>query len=237
MTTENVQSVGIQILDVTLGQMVNSAGIANPTVGVPQGVGLTSQGSRSSAGTMGQAGRIKRVQGFLTPTNGATAPSWYQFCRVPSDALTLSLEAILASGTITTFTGDVTAGFSDAFDGTDFKNQVAGPPSGLSTAPGNALILNPANTRTGLSGANALFTPAFAFSTLVAKTWTEVMFGGQYAGLLARSGDFAQPIWQVAGFSSNPGGNFDLGVLTTATNSVASALIGMRVTLAEGLAG
>jgi hypothetical protein len=241
MTTENIQSVGIKNLDLTLGQMVNSAGIANPTVGVPQGVGLAGQGARSSAGTMGQAGRIKRVQGFLTPTNGATSPSWYQFCRVPSDALILSLEAILASGTITTFTGDVTAAFSDAFDGTNFQNQVAGPPSGLAAAPGNALILNPAGTATGQSGANSLFTPAFAFSGLAAKVWTEVMFGsaagGLYASQLASSGDLLQPIWQVAGFPSNPGGNFDIGVLTTATNSVASALIGMRVTLAEGLAG
>jgi hypothetical protein len=237
VTTENIQSLGIKTLDQLYGQMVTAAGINAPAIGVPQGVGITSQGGRPGAGTLGLTGRLRRVQGFVTPTNGATSPSWYQFCRVPSDAIILSVEAILASGTITTFTGDVTIAHSDAFDGTPYRVQVLGPPSALSAAPGNALICNPAGTTTGLSGSAAAFATAFALSGLAAKVWTELAFSGSgsfsYANQLLSTGDVNQPLWQFVGFTADPKGNFDIGVLTTVTNSVASAVIGMRVTYVD----
>jgi hypothetical protein len=243
MTVELVQSAGIQDLDLQQGQMVTAAGMVagGPVVGLPG----FNQGNRRLAGTLGTAGQLRRVQGFVCPTNGATSPSWYPVCRIRSDNLVLSLEAILASGTITTFTGDVTAAWSDsASDGTPYSLQVQGPPSGLSAAPGNALILNPNNTSTGLSGANALFAPAFPFAGLAAKTWTELLFNagvfGSALGYVAGKGveqPFQQPLWQAAGFTSDPRGSVDIGILTTATNSLASAVIGLRVTYLANVPG
>jgi hypothetical protein len=234
MTTENVQSAGIVALDNLYGQMVLPTGINQPAAGVPQGVGFAGQGSRQTS--KGVAVHFKRVQGFVTPTNGATAPSWYQFCRMPSDAVLLGIEMILASGTITTFTGDLTAGYSDAFDGTPFSVQVAGVPSGLSAAPANALILNPAGTTTGLSGSQALFAQAFAFSGLTAKVWTEMLFNN---GLFGQNFQnfFDMPLWQFAGFPADPRANIDIGVLTTQTNSVSSPVLGMRVAYLQSVAG
>jgi hypothetical protein len=236
MTTETQQSNAIQALDLLYGQMVNAAGIAAPTPGVSFNLG---QGLRPF-GIKGASGKIKRVQGLLAgsnaPTNGVNggaSPSWYPFVRIPSTALVLSVEVILISGTLTTFTGDVTGAHSDAFDGTPYSLQIKGPPSGLSSAPGNALILNPAATSTGLSGSNSLFAPAFVFGGLTARVWTDVTFGsGAGVGLYGSSpiASQDQPLWQWAGFTSDFGGNVDIGALTTATNSVASPVLAMRLT-------
>jgi hypothetical protein len=178
------------------------------------------------------------VQGFLTPTNSATANSWYQFVRVPTSALIRKVEVMALKGTLTTFTGDITGAYSDALDGTNFSNQVLGPPSGLAgTAPGNAVIVNPGNTTTGPTGTAAFFAQAFPFATPNSGVWTDVTFanfanGG--FGALNTSGNptgINQPLWQALGLTSDPRGYFDIGVLTTANNSLTASgvSIGMRV--------
>jgi len=60
---------------------------------------------------------------------------------------------------------------------------------------------------------------------------------GYVAGKPVQELPFQQPLWQIAGFPADPRGNVDIGILTTATNAVASPVIGMRVTYLANVAG
>ena len=86
MTTEALKSTQITNLD------------ANPPV-------------RATAG-LGGGGQLLSVYGQLTPTTGVTTGSTYRFVRLPSNC---SVKHVICdySGTITTFTGDVTLYYSD----------------------------------------------------------------------------------------------------------------------------
>lgn len=205
MTTENKQSPQIATLD------------GYPFTGV-------SGGSQTGRLTTGQnaAGTIQQIEGYVTPTSGATASSYYQFVRVPRNAIIKSVEVMQLGGTITTWTVDVTIGVSDStIDGTQPSLQVV--PSGL-TAPTNAFVANPALTTTGLTGTAALFSHGGTpLTTANAGAWTDVTFlnaANEY-----NFPDSMEPLWQAAGYSQDPGGFFDIVMVSSATSSFTGTMV------------
>lgn len=209
MAAENKQSPQIATLD------------GYPFTGVSggSGTGRLTQGQNA-------AGMLQQVEGYVTPTTAATATSYYQLARVPRNAIIKSVEIVQYGGTVTTFTGDVTIGVSDStIDGTQPSLQVV--PSGLTTTT-NAFVANPAATSTGLSGSAALFAQATTkLSTANAGLWQDVTLTQAAAGA---SGGFAfagmeEPLWQAAGYAQDPGGFFDIVLLTTATSSFTGTMV------------
>jgi hypothetical protein len=217
MTAENKQSSQIATLD-----------------GYPfTGVGGGSQTGRLTAG-MGAGGNIQQLEGTVTPVSGSTTGSYYQMVRVPSNAIIKQVEVAFQGTSITTFVADVTIGISDStIDGTSPANQVV--PSGLTTTA-NAYIANPAATTTGLTGAAALFTRGLILSSAVVGTVYDVTWGnttnsgaGTGNGGTFTFANSQQPLWQAAGYASDPGGFFDIVLYETSTESLSAAVIMLRV--------
>jgi hypothetical protein len=224
MATEFKQSLQTQFLDqqaVTPGQRLVLAGE----------IGL----ERATQG-MNSVGALRQVDGCVVPTSGSAANSYYAMARVPTNAVMKSVEwmyAQLTAVALTTFTADITIAHSDCganptygaagsqfnTDATPAQLQVV--PSGLTGAPANAFIANPFNTSTGLSGTAAIFAKAATPTT----SWTDITFnnvavvGGATVQSLGMSIFSTMPLWQVAGFTADPGGFFDIVLLTTAPSS------------------
>lgn len=160
---------------------------------------------RATSGA-GAQGFRQVIYGTLAPTNAATSTSTYRMARVPSTATDVSVE-IEYQGTITTFTTDITLYYSDD------TNDEEGAGSG------DTGLVN------SLNGASSLFAHAEAWGGLTAGVVTNVTNQAvQYS-----PANRAEPLWQAAGLTSDPGGFFDVTLATTATNSVATAVIGVRV--------
>jgi hypothetical protein len=152
---------------------------------------------RGTAGAGGPAMFMNRQFGSVQPQTGATSGSVYRLARVPSNAYALRIQG-LTDGTITTLTGDVTIYYSDqALDE-------------VGSGQGNSGLVN------SLSGASSLFNQAHAFGSDTRGAFVELTDVTQNYG----PAKWGQPLWQAAGLSSDPGGFFDVVVLTTATNSL-----------------
>jgi hypothetical protein len=206
MAAENKQSTQISTLD------------GYPFTGL-------SGGSQTGRLTQGQnaAGTVQQVEGSVTPTTASTTGCYYQMVRVPSNVIIKSVEVVQLGGTVTTFTFDTTIGISDStIDGSSPALQVV--PSGLTTVA-NAYIANPAATTTGLTGSAALFSNGGAILTTAnAGTWQDVTLLKNYT--LA---NMEQPLWQAAGYASDPGGMFDIVLYETATQSFTGTMVvGLR---------
>jgi hypothetical protein len=120
--------------------------------------------------------------------------------------------------------------------------------NGLSLTLSLATTTTVSTTPLTVSATNALFAPSFVFSGLTAKVWTELLFGsaagvgvfGTALAYLAGKGvelPFNQPLWQAAGFLSDPRANVDIGILTSATNSISNAIVGLRCTYLANVVG
>lgn len=217
MAAENKQSTQIAILD------------GYPFTGVSGGSGT----GRVTTG-QGGVGTLIQQEGYVTPTTGSTTGSYYQFVRVPRNAIIKDIRVAVQGTSVTTFVADVTIGVSDSTtDGTQPSLQVV--PSGLTTTA-NAFIANPAATTTGLTGTAALFTHGLILSAAVVGTVYDVTWGNTTnsgAGT-GNGGNFSfansqQPLWQAAGYTSDPGGFFDIVLYETSTESESAAVIWMAV--------
>lgn len=144
---------------------------------------------RKSVGA-GGAGDLEVISEVATATTGKTAGSTYQLVRLPSNCYLKHLF-VWIDGSVTTFDGDVTLYYSTAaFDGT----QVA---------------------LSGTAVASHIFITAKDWHTAAAPLDLMAKSNG---GNLAASARM-QPLWQAAGLSSDPGGFFDVTLVSTSTTS------------------
>lgn len=149
---------------------------------------------RGTGGLEG-SGKLESKLGSVQPSNGVTLGSVYRLARVPSNC---SIKHVLIeeTGTITTLTGDITLYYSD-----ETLDQTG-------SSQGNSGLVN------SLSGASALFATAFATTAT-----------GVITDVVDKAGNYPPPnrvkkLWQAAGLASDPGGYFDVVMVTTATNSL-----------------
>jgi len=148
--------------------------------------------------TTNYGARMQNAFGTVLATNGtgtATGGSTYRLARLPSQATLQSLKLWLDAA-VTTFTADVTLYYSDtSLDGTDAN-------SGLVTAH--------------------VFTTATAFAAIT--TATEYFLGGNIKGAnvwaaTPTAGTYGDPLWKLADLAADPGGFFDITLVTTTTTS------------------
>jgi hypothetical protein len=180
MTTENLKSSAITNLD------------ALPPV-------------RATAGLGGKA-ELLSVYGSITPTTGVLTGSTYRFVRVPSNC---SIKHVLIdyTGTITTFTGDVTLYYSD-----DTIDEVG-------ASAGDTGVVN------SLSTTAALFAHALALGSQTAGVVVDITSQNvAYTPTMK-----TEPLWQAAGLTTDPGGFFDITFAETSTESESAAVIGVEV--------
>lgn len=149
---------------------------------------------RMSPGEGGHA-VMRWADGSVTGTTGVTVGSTYQMVRVSTRAVIKQIWAWLDAA-VTTFTADIGIYYS--------SSTTDGTPS--------------ANRGTVVSGDQAFFASAVAFASAVTQTEYSTE-SGTYTGAKR-----AQPLWQAAGLSSDPGGYFDIVATTTATTSGAPVL-------------
>ena len=153
-------------------------------------------------------GDMISIADYVSPGATDDTTSIYKLCRVPSNIVLRHLW-VESHGTITTLTGDFTIYFSDVT--IDFTGSSAGD-TGLVNS---------------LNGTNALFAHSQVMAT--ADTPTDVLNKNAKYDVSKRN----QPLWQVAGLSSDPGGFFDIVFLPTSVNSLtAGAVLGVN---AEGI--
>ncbi|MDR3562051.1 MAG: hypothetical protein P4N59_11535 [Negativicutes bacterium] len=149
----------------------------------------------------GAPGYLRGQNAFLTPTSGATAGSTYKFVRLST---AVCVKHVLIEGAAET-AGAYNVGlyYSDGptvgvYDGT--------PPS----LAGTAL-------------AATLFASAYSLASATAEPADITNQAGNYPAS-ARN----QPLWQAAGLAADPGGFFDLTLVST-TAPTTGALIGVEV--------
>lgn len=150
------------------------------------------------------AGEMQSICDTVSPGAADTTAFVYRLVRVPTNVILRHLW-LESHGTITTLTGDVTLYFSDVT--IDFTGTNAGD-SGLVNS---------------LSGTSSLFAHAQAMST--ADTPVDVINKNGANSIANRN----QPLWQMAGLSSDPMGFFDIVFIPTTTNSLtAGAVLGVE---------
>lgn len=167
---------------------------------------------RSTAGK-GGGGKNQSNYGAVTPTNGKTTGSVYRMVRVPSRAVVKHVR-VDYKGTITTLTGDITVYYSD-----EALDQV-----GISF--GKTGVVN------SLSTTASLFAHDHAFGSDTAGAIVEVTDANSAYGPLARN----KELWDACGLTSDPGGFFDIVIVTSATNNVSAADVGLEVVYVDPLA-
>lgn len=161
---------------------------------------------RATGGYTGGAQVALVCSGDIAPTNGSTSTSVYQMVRLPSTAIVKRITGDF-TGTITTFTTDITLHYSD-----NTLDEVG-------AGAGNSGLVN------SLSGASSLFDQAYAWGGGTA---------GVPVDLTNKSGNYDgdkrnKQLWDAAGLSSDPGGAFDIVLRTTATNNVSGAKVWLMV--------
>jgi hypothetical protein len=189
MSTENLKSLAITQLDAAAGG------------------GLVTPGTGQSASGYGAEGFQKEVNAVISPTNGATVGSVYQFARVPSNATIKHIRSVV-TGTVgvSGFSADVTIAYADAAD----SPQLGQPEATVVTA--------------------ALFAAAHDFHGDTVGVPVELTFLNQAAGKYGTLVGMNQPLWQAAGLAADPGGYFDIVLVSTnATNGLTSVSIMLAV--------
>jgi hypothetical protein len=153
----------------------------------------------------------QRVEANIVPGATTASPVAYPMVRVPSDCIVKKVT-VVCDALPTTFTADITLGFPSAINA-----QSAGQ-----DANANSVV-------NSLSGAAAFFQAAHAFASDTAGVPVEVTFKnvGNAAGY--KPSKAFQPLWQAAGLASNPGGFFDVVLLTTITNAGANVNVQLSV--------
>lgn len=137
---------------------------------------------------------VYRVDDNFTTTSGDTSGSFYRAARFPRNAHVKSVLVWL-DAQVTTFTADLNVAWSNsAVDGTQVTYQ------------GTVPQISAAN--------NKLFGAAVAFGDVLEPT-------NYIAGNTTNfpSGSNMQPLWEVLGYTVDPGGFFDLYFAITSTNS------------------
>lgn len=149
----------------------------------------------------GASGYVRAVGAWITPTSAAGVGSTYKLVRIPTTAC---VKHVLVEGAAET-AGSYNIGlnYSDgpltgAYDGTPVS--VAGT------------VINA-----------TLFASAFSFASAVAEPTDVVNQAGNYPVTLRN-----EPLWQAAGLTADPGGWFDV-VLVSTVNDTVGALIGLEV--------
>lgn len=155
---------------------------------------------RATAGAGGM-GILQSIHGVVAPTTAMTLGSTYRAVRVPSNCYLKHVLVDASGNSTSTFTGDITLYYSDeALD-----------ESGASA--GNTGLVN------SLSGTSSLFAHAEAMGGYTNGVVTDVTNHNDKAYPPSAK---EQPLWQAAGLASDPGGFFDVTIVTTATNTIAA---------------
>jgi hypothetical protein len=142
----------------------------------------------------GAQGFLRSVSGTVTATTGELLGSTYQLVRFPTNSVIRHVYIGL-DATVSTFTADIGLYYSTSTnDGTSAANR------GL-----------PVNSTTG--------SQLFGAGVSALNTIGDVDYANAMGGAKRN-----MPIWQAAGLTKDPGGNFDLVLTTTATNSGAPVI-------------
>ena len=149
----------------------------------------------------GASGYVRAQNAYITPTSGATAGSTYKIMRLHTG---VKVKHVLIEGAAET-AGAYNIGlyYGD------------GPTVGIMDGTPPALA--------GTAVSATLFASAFSLATAVAEPSDITNQSGNYPAT-ARN----LPLWQAAGLSADPGGFFDL-VLVSTTAPTVGALIGLEV--------
>lgn len=162
--------------------------------------------SYASAGE-GAAARVQSIEGFVTANTGDAAGSTYRMVRLPTNAKVKKVE--LRAACVTAGAADVNVAFSDSTtDGTDAYLQGTIP----QVSAANNKLFGAAQSLTG--GINVPADLTFANATNFP------------------AGSRMQPLWQVLGFNSDPGGMFDILLVVTTAVTTGGA-VAVRVEYAE----
>lgn len=137
----------------------------------------------------GGAGHVRSISDSVTAATAVTLGSTYRLCRFPSNSKVKHVW-IGVDATVTTFTADINVAWSDStVDGT--------PPAYQGTIPQIT------------AADNKLFGAAVDLKTAGIVDYAKTMVAAKRN----------QPMWQALGYTTDPGGNFDILLKTTATNS------------------
>lgn len=133
----------------------------------------------------GAAGYLKEIDGFVTALSADNTTSKYRMCRVKTNVKVKELK--ISSAVATAGAADINVAYSDA----PLSGNLDGTPPAL------------AGTIVQVAAAdNKLFGAA---SSLVAQVNVDVTFAGTFT-----AANRNQPLWQVLGLASDPGGYFDI---------------------------
>ena len=146
----------------------------------------------------------QRVEANIVPGATTASPVAYPMVRVPSDCI-VKRVTVVVDALPTTFTADITLGF---------PSLVAAQSAGQD-ANANTVV------------AAAFFQAGYAFASDTAGLPVDVTFKNVAAGY--KPSKAFQPLWQAAGLASNPGGMFDVILLTTITNAGANVNVQLAV--------
>ena len=165
---------------------------------------------RATAG-LGGAGHVQSIYGTVVPVTAATAGSTYRMVRLPTSC---SIKHVIldftGGGTITHFNMDITLYYSD-----QTLDEVG-------AASGDTGVVN------SLSTTASLFASAIDLTTdSTVGTFYEMTNVSNNYKPSARN----KQLWDAAGLSSDPGGFFDVTIVTvTNDNSFSAALtVGLEV--------
>lgn len=145
---------------------------------------------------MGAPGHLRSVSDSVTATTAKTTGSTYRLARFPSNAKVKHVF-VGVDATVTAFDADIDVAWSDStVDGTPVAYQGTIPQ--ISSAD------------------NKLFGAAVDLKTAGLVDYGKTMVAAKRN----------QPMWQALGYTSDPGGNYDLMLKTTGTTNGAPVLYG-----------
>lgn len=158
--------------------------------------------------TAGEGGTayLKQVTDYVTALSGDSTSSTYKVVRVPTSAHITAVtlySAVAAAGA-----ADINIAFSDN-----------GPNDGTSTSNSNTIPqVSSAN--------NKLFGAATAL-TSIAASGSDITYSNTFTHL-----NSMEPLWQVLGYTTDPGGFFDFQLNVT-TQITTGGIIALKVTYTE----
>jgi hypothetical protein len=175
---------------------------------------------RVSAGK-GEAGRVKSIEAFATPTASAGVDSTIQFARVPWSAKVKEVEVLIATAQDTTGIFDF-----GVYHATDGSNASSVPGGLLAAAAVDQDLFSITALDAGGNAAYAKWVPGGGFRITNAtpaiddnSVWPE-----SAANL---------ELWEAAGLTSNPGGNADIVGTVTEAPGASTTPIYVRVQYIE----
>ncbi len=139
--------------------------------------------------------------GVVTVTTGKTSPSVYPMVRIPTNCRVTSIKASWAAGS---------ASSAMSIDAYYNKTSLVEPLVQGSTAYKDGT--------TAVSGTNPFFASAIAM-TSAGSDVEEINQAGNLTPALRQD-----PLWQMLGLTTDPGGTFDICYVSTATNAAGFAM-------------